>query len=168
MKPKCPKGHKLPHSTDQGECTPVYCTQDSDDIPEDTQLVKHTATDEARNEVAKLVARHKVRTEAIGGIPPLSGVHAEEYVTKKFAELSVDAAAEMEWQLKYGDTKMRFAASQYVLDSTGHGKKADGQTMGAQPIIIITGSQDGKYVPPWSKAKVVDVQAVASLPESST
>jgi hypothetical protein len=26
---RCPKGHKLPHRTNQGECTPIYCATDS-------------------------------------------------------------------------------------------------------------------------------------------
>lgn len=105
-------------------------------------------------EIAKL--GHKIgRHEALRlytGTPDSAKLTQEErkgYVDKKLDELTVDAIARVEYDLKLGDEDVSRKMALEVLDRTGYGKKEALAQAGA-PIIIV--NQGGEtYRPPWER-----------------
>jgi hypothetical protein len=165
---RCPKNHQLPHSVEGfGSCSPIRCAKDvakkveMDEIARAAQEAREAkiaangpeAREEAKKEAVaarvqmqRSVAREIARRRLVPMPEGLSGADAESYVERKLVELSVDAVAELEYQLKFLDDDHRRDAAARILDSTGHGKK-DRTAGGANLIIIQAGNGSGPIPP---------------------
>lgn len=137
--------------------------------PPSRALVK--AEDEEVKETSRLERarrREQARRTMVALPGGLRGGDAEAWTAQKLVELSPLAAAEMEFQLRFGDDEQRKQAAARILDSTGHGKK-DLATGGATIIINASGGINL----PWRQApkevagetKVVEVRPIGSLQE---
>lgn len=170
----CPEGHALPHAAPNGrQCRVTLCNDPADEgasayVPPpvtDLALVPASGTDEHAE--SRLACRHKM----VGGVPQnLEGQAAEEYADKKLVKLLPLAAAELEWQLKYGSDSMRRHAMKDVLEATGRSRR-EALAGGTAPIIILTGGQ--VTVPPWStnraqQPQVVEGEVVNVAPAEAT
>jgi hypothetical protein len=212
---RCPEGHLLPHRTENGSCTPVYCaggkplgqqrtrgqrekatafkTASMRKIIEDKQKVVKLLSEEADRTIDALIpegmpgfeeARRTARqqkaeelirlAQGIGRyaamkayfkVPEnLSGAEAEAWVTKRSIELSVDALAELERQLKLGDDFQRREAARDILKMNGLDKKeAPPQTN----AVIVLNNPAGLAGIPWLKP-LEPPATVDALPASAT
>lgn len=165
----CPEGHALPHETEAGQCTPMYCAEppSSAPPPEASAIVPYEdrpkgKTDLSGNNeeqfVQKALVREAVRNKHLKVPKDLKGAAADAYVDSKMTELSVHATAVMEEALRFGpslDTRMR--AAKEVLAATGHGPREPGGRVGA--LIIIQANGEQSTLPPWKRAKVTVVDA---------
>lgn len=165
---RCPGGHSLPHHTNKGQCTPLYCTgAKSGDLATATpskpapSAASDDGDDRAKEEARlnRAQIRAELRKQALNVPAGLKGGDAEAWTAQKLVELSPFAAAEMEYQLMYGDDEQRSRAAARVLDSTGHGKK-DLATGGATIIINATGGVNL----PWRAAKAIEGTVVETRP----
>lgn len=156
----CPNNHGLPHEGPEGNCTPIRCgdgahgPRSPEGVPDPASLVP-LAKVEKREQ--GLVALAKAR-EALVSVPSgLSGDAAETWTVRKLHDLAPYAAAEVEYQLKFGGDRQRIQAALEVLDRTGHGRKGEGGSVGG-PVIVVNVGRDGL---PWApKAQVVEVKDV--------
>lgn len=150
---KCPANHELPHGTPNGECTPVYCSEQKFDTEETGLTVAEEAEspDEAAD-IEKALAREKARLKALKIPKGLKGGDAEAFVTEKMTELSVLAVADLEGQLRFGNDRARAAARREVLQATGHGPK-EGAVGGGALIVIQAGDGSVSTLPPWKRKR---------------
>lgn len=91
----------------------------------------------------------------------LTGADAEAWVQKRSVELSVDALAEFERQMKLGDDSQRLATAEKVLRMNGMDKKEAPPQANA---VIILNNPAGLAGMPWLKpaaAQVVEAPAPA-------
>ena len=158
----CPAGHGLPHRTDKGRCTPIYCPgsrpgkfstkkrlADAKNTPED---VEHEET----KRIEKARGRHRARSAFLQVPEGLKGADAEDFYDQKMVELLPQVAGEIEFDLKYGDWDQREKAKQAVRDSTGRGKREAGLGGGTPMIMLINPSgQGGPLELPWVKRAVL-------------
>lgn len=176
---KCPSGHSLPHHTDQGNCSPVYCAGykggsvkareakqrkalgKAVHAQADDTIKKLLTTDEAREiareekgeeagKLAMAVGRLAAR-KAFSKIPEgLEGAEAEEWA-QKFAVSRLPAAlAELDYQLMMGDDRQRSEAAHDFLDINGMRKRESGGGGGATIILNLGGKEL-----PWAQ-KVIE------------
>jgi hypothetical protein len=166
---KCPKGHKLPHTVEgNGSCSPIRCARDGQgfqEMKEAQQAVEEAETERAdpdrkealaeakvaRVQMQRSIAREIARRRLVSMPEGLSGGDAEAYVERKLVELSVDAVAELEYQLKYLDDDKRATAAARILESTGHGKRERAGQFAN--LIIVQGMVPGQPLP-WSRAPI--------------
>lgn len=166
---QCPQGHSLPHETEAGQCTPMYCVEPPDRAPPSELAAvippeqRHAQTDlSGKGEeqfVQKALVRESVRNKALKVPAGLKGAQAEAWTDAKMVELSVHAAAVMEEALRFApsmDTRMR--AAKEVLAATGHGPREAGGRVGA--LIIIQANGEQATLPPWKRKKIEVVDAV--------
>lgn len=168
---RCPKNHRLPHAVDGfGSCSPLRCAKDvakkveMDEIARAAQEAREAKIDAnaagpeareaakkeaqaARVQMQRSVAREIARRRLVPMPEGLTGADAEAYVERKLVELSVNAVAELEYQLNYLDDDHRRDAAARILDSTGHGKK-DRTAGGANLIIIQNAPGAATMMPP--------------------
>lgn len=151
----CPSGHKLPREG----CTPLSCV---DGV---TSLARAKAApiqhDDELDEKMQFAQSRKSARETLVPVPNLEGAEAEEYVESKKVALLPQAIAEVEFQLKYGDSKERIDAARDVLRMNGMLNR-DAPT-GVAPTIII--DMGGKELP-WKKKKEVTVDAEVTSPKA--
>jgi hypothetical protein len=101
-----------------------------------------------------MVGARNARLELLGVPQGLKAQEAEAFAAARLVDLSPYAVAEMEYQLMYGNDKMRSDAARDILDRAGFGKKSEGGGMGG-PVIVVNLSGDGKL--PWMpKEKMVN------------
>lgn len=183
---RCPKGHALPHRTNKGNCTAMFCmgggkAKSPSKAKKETALaVKDGLTDLAEadgeelamvsSKIAQANTRHRARLQFTK--TPESFVDEktqEEWVEAKKKSLVPLALADVEYALKLGDAQEREKARKEVLDMTGHGRKEAGNAP-TQPLIIITNGPGGLGQNPWvrqidkdgkelpAKTQVIDAQ----------
>lgn len=173
----CPEQHHLPHHTTFGDCTPLYCADAPKDRPTNgngklvtTSLAK--ADGKAIQDMAELEQRRvelafrraKARNRILQVPDGLQGADAEAYADKRLVEMLPYAAAELEFQLRYGDDNQRGRAANEVMDRTGRSKKDGGGHVG--PLMVINVGPDGMSLP-WlkrtDKAPVVEAKTVDTV-----
>lgn len=183
---KCPDGHTLPHHTDQGNCSPVYCAgykggtvkareakqkkrlsksvmAKADGVieamlPEDDarEIAREAKGDEA-GKLAMAVGRLAAR-KAFSKVPDnLEGAEAEEWAQKFATSRLPIAMAELDYQLQMGDDKQRQEAARDFLDINGM-RKRESTNGGGATIILNLG---GKELP-WAQ-KVVEKLAPGTI-----
>jgi hypothetical protein len=160
---QCPAGHRLPHRTDLGRCTALYCAGYQKRVKENGKVTKVRQAEiqtllapepvedvqtEEKAAITRMDSRRMARREYFGAPTKLQGADAEEWGDKKLVELVPEAVAELEYQLKLGDDEQRFRAAKQVLDSTGRGKREVGAG-GSSPIIMLVGAGPGPVQAPW-------------------
>lgn len=119
--------------------------------------MKKTAMVQKADEVVRIghaVGRYAARRAFLKYPNGMTGAAVDEFVQERLDELSVDAVAEWEYQLKTGDDRQRMEAADKVMTAKGYGKGAT--PIGASPVIILTGS--AAAVPPWRST--VDAEVV--------
>jgi hypothetical protein len=140
----CPAGHKLPHQTKAGQCTPLYCAAKMK-APKAPKVKREPAatdpaTAPADDGTEKLIALRRSKADAWAQLVPvpqgLAGAEAEEFADKKLIELLPYAVADLERDLKFGTDEQRVKARDKVLDATGRGK-SDKAFGGGAPIIML-------------------------------
>lgn len=158
---RCPKNHALPHRTNRGNCTPLFCagsasgtaglakkeakelkTQDLGDV-DDAEL------EVVSRRIAAASTRHKARMAYVK--TPETFVdpkEREKWIEDKKQELVPIALADIEFSLKLGDQQEREKARKDVLDMTGHGKR-DGGGGSTSPLIILAGVTGNLGDNPW-------------------
>lgn len=150
-KVRCIRGHVLPHTGSEGECTPVRCgaPEEKSREPKVTALARADKGD--RGELLKGV--RDARMKLVDAPEGLEGAAAETHVTKKLMDLTPYAVAELEYQLMYGTDKQRADMAMDILDRAGFGKKGESGGVGGPVIVVNLGT--GKL--PWApKGEVVD------------
>lgn len=173
---RCPNAHLLPHDTGHGQCTSFYCGDGKRGMrkPKDKRLKKvkegmvelkpsdierafpttePTPSEElmdAQHRISGAAARLQARRAFLKVPEGLKGEDAENYVTSKLVDLTPDAVAEYEFQLKLGDDKQRMEAASRIMDATGHGKR-DRENAGSSPILLLTGVDVNQL--PWALKK---------------
>lgn len=199
---RCPKGHKLPYKTANGDCTPIWCAdaegargsksprkaqkeaENAITIATDGEVEKRLAKispehkdlavtegEQARTKdivhASRALGRHVARTLLAPVPDALTGADAEKFADEKIVSLLPFAAAELEYQLKFGDDGQRMKAAEKVLDATGRGKREAGGG-GTAPIVMINmgGGSPGGMTPWRAKpaSQVVEAEP-AKLPE---
>lgn len=157
---RCPGGHALPHESGGGRCTPLWCTEPTKKRGggrmKANAIVKSLPASDVKD-MAELEDRRfqhsmnkaKLRKEYMKVPEGLTGPDAEAYVQRKMIDLTPDAVAELEFQLKIGDDRQRMTAAQDILDRAGFGKR-DGGGAAVGPIMIIN-ANGGTFIPPWVK-----------------
>lgn len=173
---RCPRGHQLPHRLSNGDCTPIYCAGEAKrqeltrakskrvKPPQEkaAEEALATAADEAVAHAKKSMERAKakfdVRAKFMSVPAGLGGAAAEEYYDAQVAALLPYVAAELEYQLKFGDDAQRMAAAQKVMDTTGKGKK---EVMGGGGATIII---KGNVELPWLKRAATITSTGAPMP----
>lgn len=169
---RCPQGHQLPHDVDGTRCTPLWCVDKPKEKKHGGGRMKANAIVKALpagdvKDVVELEDRRfqhsmtkaKLRREYLKVPEGLTGPDAEAYVQRKMVDLTPDAVAELEFQLKIGDDRQRMTAAQDILDRAGFGKR-DGGGAAVGPIMIIN-AVGGSFTPPWAvKAQPVDGEVV--------
>lgn len=196
---RCPEGHPLPHKTQNGSCTPVYCAAATQDTVKFSTIGKHGQKTRAeKNKVMALLSEEADKVidnlipetvpgfrearaaakaqkgeelmrlaEGIGrysamktyfAIPEgLSGADAESWIQKRSLELSVDALAEFERQLKLGDDNQRREAARDILKMNGMDKKEAPPQANA---VIILNNPAGLAGLPWLRqTQVIEAPA---------
>lgn len=190
---RCPTGHALPHHTNLGQCTPLFCAVppakgpkrdgpaypgrgQSYGVAETALSSSKSAKDDRAKEKRDLISaekrrlgyandRRRVREEYIKVPKNLSGPEAEAYVTKRLVELTPYAVAELEYQLLYGDDRQRAEMMKEALDRTGFGVK-DGGGSAVGPVLIINAS-GGQLNVPWAQRVPPGVTVTPTVPTSS-
>lgn len=166
---RCPKGHKLPHRTNRGLCTPVYCVGSKPgkkdkkqkalvpvdpgftDLAEVGSIIGNPLFTDPMFErkIQEAETRHNARVKFVQ--MPFSFANEKEqdaWIEAKKRALVPLALADVEYSLKLGDQQEREKARKEVLDMTGHGKKeADGSK--STPQIIIVGMNGQVADNPW-------------------
>lgn len=175
---KCPKGHMLPHKTNAGQCTPVYCAGKIRSKKEREEGAKETGKALVRRERLQSVSevdseledRLALRIQALEKkrkyfkVPQgLTGADAEEWIDRRLVELGVDAVAELEEQLKVGTAEERARAAFRVLDSIGRGKR-DIQANTGPVIMLVTNGAEVKV--PWAQEQPKVVKGEARVVET--
>lgn len=169
---QCPDGHNLPHETESGQCTPMYCaapSRSSSDPDVSAIVVRggddkadYSGTDEERH-VNKGLVKEAIRNKALKVPTGLKGAAAEQHVDGKLTELSVAAVAVLEERLRFGNDDQRYRAARDVLAATGHGPREAGGRVGA--LIIIQANGEQSTLPPWKrKPVVIDAKDVKVTP----
>lgn len=180
MSMSCPKGHALPHDTERGQCTPIYCADNTAKVSaapltkngrprsDKKRLTKiqtaevvavltgstsiEDAARTAANEQLAVHAGKLIARQTFLKVPQgLTDAAAEEWADKKLINLLPDAIAEAEYRLKLGDDDQRWSAAKQILESTGRGKK-EAMNGGASPLVIINMGAGSKL--PWSTKPV--------------
>lgn len=95
--------------------------------------------DKTASQLAKAVAKRAMRRNLVPVPEGLDGADAEEWAQKKAVQLLPDAAAELEYQLKYGDDSQRREAARDVLDMNGMRRRESGGN-NAPTIILNLGN----------------------------
>lgn len=148
----CPGGHNLPHKTNRGACTPLWCVHEKIDPRKgsvEQRVAKKIVKEDAKKRgerVAKIkreeiergmmqIARKEVRAGLTEAAPELGGEEAESWALQKISRLLPDAVAELEYQLKFGDDKQRMDAARDVLDANGL-RKRDAMGASGQTIVL--------------------------------
>lgn len=177
---RCPKGHALPHRTNKGNCTPLFCagstaspTPKKGSSPLAKQEAKDMATDiakaddsvdldvltETTSRISKAATRHKARMAYVK-VPEFSDAkEREKWVENKKNELVPLALADVEFSLKLGDSQERERARKEVLEMTGHGKRDTGGGS-TSPLIILTGVTGNPGDNPWVRRVDKDGKAL--------
>jgi len=147
----CPKGHRLPHQTNRGNCTPDWCAgRAGKDAKQPATLAKRIdevpalAGVEEQNRIVKAETRRKARLKAVE-FPetPLEGGAAEEWADKEIIKLLPEAVAELKFNLRYGDDQQREKAADKILAATGRGKKESGGGGAIFNVVVGAGSIPG-------------------------
>lgn len=159
---RCPANHALPHRTNKGSCTPLFCAGSSPGKKEPKKktsalMVKETISDlalaggdeadEASKRIAKAETRHRARMSYVKFPKEFESDKARDvWMEAKKKELAALAMADVEFSLKLGDGQEREKARDKALDMAGHGRKEAGQGNQA-PLMFIVGLQEGGL--PW-------------------
>ncbi len=174
----CPKGHRLPTYTPKGQCTGVYCADESFAVAErkltkeerahDTALVESEEADPVAADSLHIHRAERLlaaRLKALGITESEDPAEIEAWADKKLLSMLKTAIAEMDGRLRWGDDKERWEAAQQVLSSTGRGKRGEGIS-GTSPIIIVAGDSNGRISLPWvnraPSIATVDAKALVS------
>lgn len=168
---RCPEGHIIPRRGAAGDCTPIYCgdaklknktknelraAKKAEAASTALALRPGSAVVPAAEEVEAAIERVQKKMALVEAkrahfkVPRgLSGADAEEWADKKLVELTVEAVAELEEQLKLGSPDERFRAAGRVLDATGRGKRDI--AAGTGPVIMLVGAKvvNGAVETPW-------------------
>lgn len=172
---RCPKGHAIPHRTNKGNCTPLFCAGSKSGASraeqkakkeglEPTQIVRQgvkelTTQDlgevdelelsETSSRIMKASTRHKARLAFLKVPETFSDPkEREKWVEDKKQELLPLALADVEYSLKLGDQQERERARREVLDMTGHGKR-EGGGGSTSPLIMLVGVSGNPAENPW-------------------
>lgn len=156
---KCPKGHGLPHQTNAGNCTPVWCAGQikhkkekslATRAPAKTPALFVPGEDKEEVKIARASSRREARLRAIN-FPekPMEGLEAETWADKKLVQLLPEAVAVLEFDLKYGDEDAKARAASEVRNATGRGKKDGGGGGGAIFNVIMQPGGSGAPSVPW-------------------
>lgn len=166
----CPKGHKLPHKTDRGECSPVFCpgfegggvkmraaklakqvvkaiSAEADEVIESAPLSKEgkeiavTAKGELLGKLSQAHGRQAARKTFFKVPPNLQGADAEAWAQQKAVSLLPEAMAELEYQLMLGDDAQRRDAARDILDINGMRKRESSSGGGATIILNLGGKE---------------------------
>jgi hypothetical protein len=170
---KCPNGHKLPNHTKRGQCTPLYCAEETPKPAKkpreaDLATAPPTPTDiaavanaEAREKLAIKKGQYEAWRELVPVPEGLKGADAEKWADDKLTELLPQAVAHLEKDMKFGSDEQQAKARDKILDATGRGKVE--KAVGANQVIVI-GNLAGL---PWAKAQkpTASVTVVDALPE---
>lgn len=173
---KCPAGHTLPHKTEKGKCTPLYCSMKGGtgmalgkvkDMTPEERITKVVVDEETRIKVQK--SRAETWATFLQVPVDLKGADAEKYFDEEMVNLLPMALAVTKKNLLYGTEEQQTNAANKVMDANGRGKReAPGST--TPSIVINLGNVqvpttvDGKVVAqvetkpaaltlPWRKAK---------------
>lgn len=170
----CPAGHRLPHKTNAGQCSPIHCAGVAKSQRRKIEAKKQVEVGLAPSQEAALASielaedeeratkaqkRYQMRKRYLNAPEKLNGAAAEEWADQKLVELLPEAVVDIEWDLKYGNDSERQAARKQVLDATGRGKR-EGGGGGTQPIIMLVGQGVGPGAQPWLQR--VEVKKVGS------
>lgn len=178
---RCPKGHALPHRTNKGNCTPLFCAGSTPGKKETTtgssKLAKKTAASlqttaladadvqelaEVTTRIARAETRHKARMDYLK-VPEFNDPkERDRWIEDKKQALIPLALADVEYSLKLGDQQERERARKEVLDMTGHGKR-EGGGGSTSPLIVLMGVSGNLAENPWvrhaaeeKEVKVID------------
>lgn len=135
------------------------------------QQARAAAKEQKSEELLRLaqgIGRHAAMKTYFKVPEGLTGGAAEEWVQKRSMELSVDALAEFERQLKLGDDNQRRDAARDILKMNGMDKKEAAQ--GSNAVIILNNAA-GLAGLPWLQlpklAETVTAEASKELPANA-
>lgn len=148
-RPSCPQGHILGEGV---RCSKKRC-RDAPPLAADAGIISAMKVVESQTieELALSGARTSAILKALGVPQGLEGADADEWCTKKLAEMRMNALAIQDYLMKHGTTSQMEKASAKILDIT----EKQGQIASVAPIIIINGA-GGAALPPWRKDVVVE------------
>lgn len=164
----CPAGHKLPHKTKAGRCTPEACAEptalalkeESRAVPADERQdaeEREADIELALREKKSVVARDRRRAKS--NLPQfVDPGDAEKWADEKLTKLLPEAVAELEYDLKYGDDKQRQVARQAVLDATGRSRREAPSGGGASIVIVNSAGAPTTIELPWRKKPAQTVE----------
>lgn len=156
---RCPSGHSLPHKTNAGNCTPVWCAGQIK--PKKDALAKRApgedkptpfvpAEDKEEVRIARAQSRRQARLRAID-FPEkeMEGAEAEQWADRKLVKLLPEAVALLEFDLKYGDDDAKARAAQEIRNATGRGRKDSGGGASAIFNVVMQAPASGAPPMPW-------------------
>lgn len=158
---RCPKNHALPHRTNKGNCTPLFCAGSTPGNVTLTKVKKEAKlavqdlgevgdVDEAEDVMirqSKNHTKHLARMKYVNLPEFRDAKERETWVENKKQELVPLAIADLEIQLKLGDTQEREKARKEVLDMTGHSKREGAGS--TSPLIMLVGVTGNLADNPW-------------------
>jgi len=170
----CPHGHKLPHTTAYGNCTPLKCADRSTSASivkrakgGDAIAVAAAADSAERDEDKKLQLAQRAHEKLMKflKIPDgLEGDAAERFADARLSSLLPVAVGILEDQLKHGSRDEKRNAAKQILESNGRGKRE--AIAASSPPIVIQVSGGGVSLP-WRQEKEVQGQVVVETKPAS-
>ncbi len=166
---RCPSGHPLPHKTERGRCTPMYCAEkvdlprlrhDKDDEPAEVRVAKVTGDEELRVKVQS--ARRTVWQNFLQIPVDLKGADAEKYADEELVSMLPFAVGVLKKQLLFGTEEQQTQASYKVLDANGKGKRESAGNSAPSIIINLPGGVGvgGQIALPWRSLSTVEGSSV--------
>lgn len=183
----CPEGHGLPNYTKRGQCTMVWCALEPLDAKrkkkqkrgDDSAMIRGAIENQlnASQVELDLQAKSDKRTAIAIVQGHLQSRHAmvrypkgeeakdpEAWADKRIPELLIDAVAEIEWRLLYGDDEQRNEAAMAVLNATGRGKREALQAGANTLVLNLAPGQTLPWARPTGQIDVVPTTGSVATP----
>ena len=144
-KPKrlCPKGHVVGTYNGGAKCGSKRCGVDTAAMQGSTKL-DEDALALVREEDKPFIQRSQLAAMPKG----LAGDAAKDWAQAKLVDLLPEAVASLQWDLRYGNPKVRAEAAEKVLRANGLEKREAAPTGGGLIVLNIgTGGGQGSGVP---------------------